>query len=542
MTTITTQDLNNAGLDITTLSQVVNNGSGTVQNRNNDTLTVIAQLLADGEKDLLNVLQYSTKALLDADLIPGADRLAIVQADPTASNIAIYKKVGATGTGSWTKLNVFGEAGSAASLEITDFLKVRETNILNAIDILSRADVIPTLDLTAIPDEGYPFGSTFSRASAGSTFGKLGKIESISSNAIRHYYNPATGEYEGWLIETASTNKCLRSEELGNAVHLLSNCTIDANVAVAPDGTTTMDKIVENTATSVAHLYRSNVVSKPAAVETWSASCFAKAAGRDRIWFYLTSGSTSQSMRMEVNLATGEITNSTSAGSFTLISAILEAYPNGVYRLKLTGTTDSLTTIRIAIYPANDSNAITYTGDGSSGVFVWGMQIEQLASVSSYIKTEASEITRAADDFYVLSSAFSWLNVNEGTILFEGKSHASTLLSSFLLLSPPSTSERYYQIRGSSGNVLIRFYYGSANVLNADSGKLATNNFKAALSYKIGSQIGCVNGDLTTETTSNDIISDLDRLRVANIGNRTVKKVMFFPRYFNNTLLKQLTG
>lgn len=44
---------------------------------------------------------YATKAEMDADLVPGADVLAIVDKDPTTTNRGLYYKIGATTTGSW---------------------------------------------------------------------------------------------------------------------------------------------------------------------------------------------------------------------------------------------------------------------------------------------------------------------------------------------------------------------------------------------------------------------------------------------------------
>lgn len=46
-------------------------------------------------------LVYNTKAALDADLVPAANTRAEVRSDSTASNNGVYRKVGATTTGSW---------------------------------------------------------------------------------------------------------------------------------------------------------------------------------------------------------------------------------------------------------------------------------------------------------------------------------------------------------------------------------------------------------------------------------------------------------
>lgn len=48
-------------------------------------------------------LIYSSKALLDADLAKDANRMAWVLGDPVAANNGVYRKIGASGTGSWTR-------------------------------------------------------------------------------------------------------------------------------------------------------------------------------------------------------------------------------------------------------------------------------------------------------------------------------------------------------------------------------------------------------------------------------------------------------
>jgi hypothetical protein len=46
---------------------------------------------------------YQTRALLNADLTPAANSIAWVMEDPTVANNGIYRKMGATGTGSWVR-------------------------------------------------------------------------------------------------------------------------------------------------------------------------------------------------------------------------------------------------------------------------------------------------------------------------------------------------------------------------------------------------------------------------------------------------------
>jgi hypothetical protein len=76
---------------------------------------------------------------MDADLVPGANTLALVANDSTPANNGLYRKVGATTTGSWTKMLDFipggqlvyavdSGAGTANAIQATSSLPVSETN------------------------------------------------------------------------------------------------------------------------------------------------------------------------------------------------------------------------------------------------------------------------------------------------------------------------------------------------------------------------------------------------------------------------------
>jgi hypothetical protein len=58
-----------------------------------------------------------------------------------------------------------------------------------------------------------------------------------------------------------------------------------------------------------------------------------------------------------------------------------------------------------------------YTGDGYSGIYIWGAQLEAGAFPTSYIKTEASQVTRSADSASMTGTNFSeWYRQDEGTV------------------------------------------------------------------------------------------------------------------------------
>lgn len=73
----------------------------------------------------------------------------------------------------------------------------------------------PTLDVKAWDSigltNGIPTGWTFSRATIGTYYDFAGVRQTASSGVLRHDYHPTTGEYMGWKLEPARTNRLLNS-------------------------------------------------------------------------------------------------------------------------------------------------------------------------------------------------------------------------------------------------------------------------------------------------------------------------------------------
>lgn len=73
-------------------------------------------LAAGTVSDLVGTRIYASKSALDADLVPADGLYALVIGDATAANNDLYKKNGATTTGSWTgPLGLFAAASAAAT-------------------------------------------------------------------------------------------------------------------------------------------------------------------------------------------------------------------------------------------------------------------------------------------------------------------------------------------------------------------------------------------------------------------------------------------
>jgi hypothetical protein len=195
-------------------------------------------------------------------------------------------------------------------------------------------------------------------------------------------------------------NAALRSEEFDNASWVKARTTISANAANAPDGTLTADKIVENTDNG--EHYIEQVFTAQAG--TWVASFKVKAGERTRGAIVAVHvGETGATSNIDFNLGTGTI----AAPSGRVTATSIEEDDGGFYKVTITFTTTAaVSSLRSRLILADGAGTQVYTGDGSSGLYVWGGKFEA-DEETDYIKTVAAAITPPdATTDYTVHDAF----------------------------------------------------------------------------------------------------------------------------------------
>jgi hypothetical protein len=242
------------------------------------------------------------------------------------------------------------------------------------------ADYITNRMLYAGADVGTVAGGTgysFTRASDGYYTNSDGTLTLFGSGALRR------GD-RGVLIEGSRTNLLTYSQEFDNASWTKSGSTVTANATTAPDGTVTADALVENTALSNHQISQSFTAS----AVTYAFSAFVKANGRTNVQLQIRAASDSGT---EYAARVFDL----SAAPSNTASSFMEALGNGWFRLTVFGTAVAGT--RHCIIRPIVGGTSNYTGDGTSGIFIWGAQLEAASFASSYIPTVAAAATRAAD-------------------------------------------------------------------------------------------------------------------------------------------------
>ena len=176
----------------------------------------------------------------------------------------------------------------------------------------------------------------------------------------------------------------------------LVNTVVSANSIANPlDGVSTADKLAEAADTNQYH-YMLQYYDVPAR-STWCASVYVKAAGRTsfRIGFSnYTSWFGGGGNETRFNLSTGVAspTNTATPLAYGMIDV-----GNGWYRCYTVGqnATDYAVGSNFVIYIEDGSQSVTYNGDGTSGFYVYGMQMESdVLFPSTYTKTDSIKMPR----------------------------------------------------------------------------------------------------------------------------------------------------
>ena len=417
----------------------------------------------------------------------------------------------------------------------------------------------PSLDLDFTHEELDP-RVTFTRASTATRVNRNRVIETVGVNVPRFDYDPVTGECRGLLIEESRSNLLLYSQDLGTGWSNPAGTTELVNVTTSPDGTSTADKLVEDTS-SGQHYVSSSSVSW-ASSTTYTFSVFAKA--ETRYFLDLAFGTSSfwvnGHRRAVFNLARGTV-HSTAGASLT---ALITPYPNGWYRCSITATTVSTavaaTTCQLLITSDGTSGG-SYPGDGTSGLYLWGAQTEQGAFPTSYIPTTASTVTRSADNASMTGTNFSsWYNQSEGTLyasINNITTRSSITYDAFVSLAGTDVNRNVIRIytQTASGGGGQNYFLGA--VAYSPDGSYVVDSFdsyvggaqrigKAILAYKKDNFAFTVNGLKPTRDVSGGIptcnqllIFGASRFQLAPSGY--ISRLTYYPRALKPNQLQYLT-
>ena len=194
----------------------------------------------------------------------------------------------------------------------------------------------------------------------------------VSRASSATFVDDATG-----LIKSTPVNLISHSQSIGDWTQ--ARVTVNSDNAISPIGDQTADTVIESTDNNTHHVKRTVPVESG---KTYTASVFVKAAGRTRIRFGFTATNFATATRGAFNLDAG-----TAAESYSTITN----FGNGWYRITTTNTATGTGNVQMNVDLANDSGSLNYAGDGTSGIILWGGQIEEGSTATDYIKTTGTK-------------------------------------------------------------------------------------------------------------------------------------------------------
>lgn len=246
------------------------------------------------------------------------------------------------------------------------------------------------------------------------------------------------------VTQSAIKNLAIYSEDLTNSAWTKVSLTTFGNTATTADprGTYNADLIIEtNTTTRHAVIDQRPVSSTSTIVYTFS-SYLKQYSGIESVTIWMTSASYTSGNRLgaQFNLDTGTLLFQGDTGLSTVISSSIEPAGNGWYRCSVSGSlNDTTTTVTYAIGLNSDvANRATvsnsYLGDGVSGIYVWGSQLEANPVMTPYQGIGADTIIITPDYSVKISptgvyaAQFDEVNLAAGTA--ERKTNTGTYLVS----------------------------------------------------------------------------------------------------------------
>jgi hypothetical protein len=379
---------------------------------------------------------------------------------------------------------------------------------------------------------------TFTRASSGTFVGSDGLVQTAGNNVAR-FDHTADGVCRGLLIEESRTNVALRSDDFSSASWGKVGSTVSSNSDTSPDGSTTADKIVENTGNS---LHGVSQFVAATSGSTYINSVYVKAAGRNFAMIYTgASGGSGRYISIPGD-GSGSVLGNFNANNATVT---LQYVGNGWYRatiLMLAGISGN----SLEIYTSTSGTSATFTGDGTSGVLVWGAQIELGSFATSYIPTTTASVVRSADVCSITGADFTKVyNESEHTLFAQASAMSHANFGSYLSFDNGVNEQSSLAGFPSPNRAVCYAVDGGTTQANPQLSLTLNQSNKMAAGMKLNSFQVALNGALGTQDTSGTMPTAVN-LRIGRAWNATTisgtyAQVKIFKKRLSNAKLQALT-
>jgi len=390
---------------------------------------------------------------------------------------------------------------------------------------------------SVIPSDGSGDLSV-TRATTATRVNASGLVESMGNNVPRLDYS--NGTCPSLLVEPQRTNLFTYSSSFDNAAWTKNSVTITANATTSPSGVQDADKMILGNGSQT----------EPVAFQlldttanTRTLTFFAKASEYN-IAFARVGGSVTVPIVLFELSGNGSILHNQNALSYSI-----EPLENGWYRCSMTYAHGTAFAPNVGVCSPTysvSSTSVTSTGNGTSGIFIWGAQVEVGNYSTSYIPTTSASVTRNAD---VISKTgiSSLIGQTEGTLFCDiyntSNSNYGIVLSQ--TLGDYTNSIYFFNVGLSNQFVAEVFTGGVLQMAYAKGSTLSMGRNKIAITYKNNDFAVALNGVIVLADTLGSVptTNNLD-FTDAGIGSNysyKVNSVSLWKTRLTNTQLAQLT-
>lgn len=333
-------------------------------------------------------------------------------------------------------------------------------------------------------------------------------------------------------------NAFLNSENFSNSSWATSRVSISSNVTVAPNGTLTADRLTEDTALGVHYIRAATVGISTGAAVILSVHVKQDPTSTTSFAHLMVADSTALNgirLTADLNTETIAVAKNVEQDFIKITDYGIRRLDQGWYRIWVGGVVDQTSTgVRGFIYVSNSSSATVpnYTGDGISGLYYWGAQLELRPTLGDYVATTAStSITyvRRADqgDAVVLGSLPAWTdNLITSSEQINLWTNSNVIISSNVTVAPNGTATaeslidtaaaaNHQIIQNISSNIVpgkrytastyVKQYSSSTNWIMIYIQQTGSSGFAFAHFYPPTGQVGTVTATTGLSTQYNNL-------------------------------------
>lgn len=350
-------------------------------------------------------------------------------------------------------------------------------------------------------------------------------LQTAPAGVARFDHNPITGESLGLLVEEGRTNLLFPSNgtgAFGNSIGLTFS------PIVVPDGSIVSCLWNSTGVTTNRYEWVINPNTYPSGQQiTWS-------------WFQKRVRGTGPTHA----LVPDNVINATIVTGSTKVADVGNGWERWSVVFSITTGSES-TTLRLYISSSLDLVFNAFA--------IWGLQVEVGAFPTSYIKTEATAVTRQGDNVTMTGNNFSsWYRQDEGALFFDCISGSSTLPQAVFAIDNGSYRERIvlFNDNASQVNTTPSFAITNNGVTQVSTGHTTStlnSPHKMAGAYKLNDSAAVFDAGSVSSDLNCTMPIGVNR---ANFGNSSwsgqtfngqIRKITYYPTRVSNINLQALT-